>query len=341
MGFVPDRRFASLHDAFGFIFEQCVLHPDERMWLPTSSGLVIPADAPRYLFRGENGQHPETTGAISRLESYSLKDGRQLSSADMRYLRQILPAIHGRFKADDYQLDEHHVTGLLQHYGVPTYIIDFTAHLGHALTFAVMGKSDVGRVVAMPSRSFELAEDIIDLRQHAWAERPRRQQAFGVIMPTHMPDLKSAAARAQLNVSWYEFPVTKSDRDELAENYDQLTTIDDDPSSGFWRFHLTEYVEGHGKMSSAVTDWLLERLPIAPRCFLVREFEGGDAVVRFRARNLLPSFDESSELQHSRRYWSSDYPDSSWDRMRDWQWPRQGSIAADPRTYHPDTYEIL
>jgi len=157
MGFAPNRHFASLRDAFDFIFEQYALRQDDRVSLRTSSDLAIPADSPRYLFRGENGQRPETTGAMSRPESYSLKDGRRLSSADMQGLRELLPAIHARFKADDYRLDEHHVTGLLQHYCIPTYIIDFTAHLGHALTFAVMGKSDVGRVAILPSRSSELA----------------------------------------------------------------------------------------------------------------------------------------------------------------------------------------
>src|SRR5438128_1291173 len=65
-------------------------------------------------------------------------------------------------------------------------------------------------------------------------------------------------------------PVNESDRDELAGNYDWLTAIDDDPSSGLLRFHLTEYVEGHGNMSPKVADWLLERIPIAPRCLLAR-----------------------------------------------------------------------
>jgi hypothetical protein len=257
----------------------------------------------------------------------------------MQYLREMLPEIQARFKVDDYQLDEHHATGLLQHYGVPTYVIDFTTHLGHAVTFAVMGGSDVGRLAVMPSRSFELAETVIDLRNHRWAERPRRQQALGVIMPTQMPDLKSAAARARLNVSWFEFPVTEADRRELGANYARLTAVDDDPSSGFLRFHLTEYAERHGKMPPTIADWLLERIPIAPRRFVVREFENDRAVVRFRARNSLPSFDERSEEQHSRQYWSSAYTESSCDRMKGWRWPPRGSLATDPRTYHPDAYD--
>jgi len=34
------------------------------------------------------------------------------------------------FSGEDYSLDEHSAIGLLQHYGLPTWLIDFTCHAG-------------------------------------------------------------------------------------------------------------------------------------------------------------------------------------------------------------------
>ena len=42
--------------------------------------------------------------------------------------------------------------------------------------------------------------------------------------------------------------------------------LDNDPSAGFVRHHVTEYVEAHGKFSQQLTDWLLESVPLMPRC---------------------------------------------------------------------------
>jgi hypothetical protein len=53
MAFVPDRRFESLTDAFDFIFNQYTLRPIDRLWLETGSGLLVPDEVPKYLFRGE------------------------------------------------------------------------------------------------------------------------------------------------------------------------------------------------------------------------------------------------------------------------------------------------
>ena len=153
-------------------------------------------------------------------------------------------------------------------------------------------------------------------------------------MPIHLADLKSAAARSRLNVNWYEFSVTSSDNEELVENYRGLTRVDDDPSAAFLRFHITEYVEGRGKMSEALADWLLERVPIAPRRYRVIRFEAGQPVVRFRPPSDVPDFDASLEKNLSRRYWSG--AACSRDRMRGWTWPPEGSTVTDPRTHHAD-----
>jgi hypothetical protein len=195
----------------------------------------------------------------------------------------------------------------------------------------------IGRVAVMPLHAFSEARCVVNLTNHQWAERPRRQAAFGVITTAELADLKSQEARTRLDLSWYEFPISSADRSYLKAKYDDLLRWTDDPSAGFLRFHITEYVEAHGKFSPDLTDWLLDRIPIAPRCYRIMGFEAGEVILSHLGARVLPSYDQAREAAHSRRYWSSAHRESSWDRMRGWTWPQEGSITADPRTYHPDS----
>jgi hypothetical protein len=149
-------------------------------------------------------------------------------------------------------------------------------------------------------------------------------------------NLKSEAAKSCLGLKWYQFPVTEEERIHFAAKKAELLQDRDDESGGFLRFHLTEYVEAHGKLSQTLTEWLLSKIPIAAHCFMVKAFELPDVVLNFRHTDYLPNFRPEVEALCSLRYWSSDYPDYSFDRMGRWKWPEVGAIGADPRTYHPD-----
>jgi hypothetical protein len=170
---------------------------------------------------------------------------------------------------------------------------------------------------------------------HPWAERAQRQAAFGVVLADELADLKSEAARSRLNIKWYEFEILPSERDFFKDIHQALVREQDDPSAGFLRFHVTEYVESSGKLSPMLTDWLLDRVPIAPYCYLVEAFEGTEVVVYYRGSAALRAFDKAAEAEYSRRYWSSAYDDHSFERMRNFGLPAPGSIVADPRSYHP------
>ena len=337
MTFVPDRRFESLAEAFDFLGDRYTTEPGHRLWLETESGLAVPVRAPRYLFRGECGEFETTKCGIRRPDAYVLKDGRRLSDRDLAALEFLIPDLACRFTEDDYSLDEHSAIGLLQHYGLPTWMVDFTARLGYAFAFAAAGNATVGRVAVMSLRAFSETRGVVNLTNHQWAERPRRQAAFGVITTAELPDLKSEAARSSLDLSWYEFPVSGDDRDCLKAKRDDLVRWSDDPSAGFVRFHITEYVEAHRKFSPELTDWLLERIPIAPRCYRIMRFEARAVVLSHLGASALPAYNEAAEKARSRRYWSSAYGECSWDRMKGFVWPDEGSITGDPRTYHLDS----
>ncbi len=339
MAFTVDRRFDSLGKAFRFILDEFAKQPTQRLWHESPSGLLIPEETPKYLFRGECGDFESTKAGRSRPETYRLKNGTPLSHLDEQKLHFLIRDVEDRFTArNDYALDERQAVGLVQHYGLPTEIVDFSGNLGCAFAFAASDNSDVGRVAVAPARSISALGKLVDLSNHPRADRPCRQAAFGVIATEKFIDLKSPAAKSQLNIRWFEFPVSEADRGCLRGKCEDLRRVSDDPSAGFLRFHITEYVEAHGKLSPAVTDWLIERVPIAPRCGRVQGIEAERVVIDHCGSNALACFNEMAEKEQTRRYWSSAHSDRSWDRMAGWTLPPTGSIAIDPRTYHPELY---
>jgi hypothetical protein len=336
VAFRPDRSFESLEEAWTFLLDEQARRPTESLWVETPSRIVVPREVPKYLFRGECGRFGTTLSSRHRFETPALRDGRRLSVSDLRMLRQLIPSLAHRFVHDEtYSLNEYQAYGLLQHYYLPTTIIEFTGDLTNAFAFAGSGSASVGRIAVLHLPG--AFDRVIDFTDHPWAERAQRQAAFGVVPPEGLIDLKSEAARSRLGIRWYEFPVSASNHEYLQHKSDELLRWTDDPSAGFLRFHITEFVEAHGKFSPELTDWLLDRVPIAPYCYIPERFEEKEAVVYFRSAKDLPAYDGSVEREHSRRYWSSAHPKCFSDvALKNFSWRAVGEITYDPRTYHAD-----
>lgn len=250
-----------------------------------------------------------------------------------------------RLLADREGLDWSTAYAFLQHYGLPTRIVDFTGHLGLAFAFAAHGQSVVGRLAVMPYLPPTKPPLMVELYAHPWAERAQRQAAYGLFLPDQIVDLKSHSARSHLGVRWYEFDILPAEKAFYVQTYGDLLRECDDPSAGFLRHYINLYVEAFGKFSPELTDWLLEkqedrrRIPIAPYCYLVDVVEDTEAVVYFRGATSLDQFDQSIEAERSRRYWSSAHVDHhSEARLKLWRPMLPGTIHTDPRTYHPDCY---
>lgn len=334
MEFRPDERFDSLTKAFAYTLGQYALRCNDTIWGQTDSGVVYPCELPHYVLRGECGDFPTTMDSARRLEIEAMKDEFPLSPVDLYRLGKLIHdlAINVTKRLD--ALNRVSALALLQHYGLPTRIVDFTGNPAFAFAFAASGTSSVGRVAVMP-REPSSTVTVVDLMAHPWAERAQRQGGFGILMANGLTDLKSDYARSRLNIRWYEFPIIPSDREFFRGLHAQLMEPRNDPSAGFLRFYITEYVEAYGKFSPALTDWLLKRVVIAPYCFQVGAFDGNEVVVYHRAADGLMTFDERVEAECSRRYWSVATEDDSFERMKNFSWPNPGAIVADPRTYHP------
>jgi hypothetical protein len=71
-----------------------------------------------------------------------------------------------------------------------------------------------------------------------------------------------------------------------------------------------------------------------PQCAEIKSLDGTDVVVEFRPASVLCKVDHDLEKDWSRRYWSTEFPDSSRGRMKDCTRPPVGIVDADPRTFH-------
>ena len=332
MKWSPDKSFKSVSEALGFIQDQFCFRHRESLWLPSESGLLLPRDGPPFIFRGECGGFETTVASKSRPQTFL-----NLSQEDIWAWDRLFRALCKRFMlAYDYNLNELQAKALLQHYGLPTELIDFTWRGGHAMAFAGAGDAEFGRICVMPIGQKAASPLLADFSGHPWAHRAQRQRALGVIMPTGYEDLKSPKTRDRFGLTWIEFRISGPDREFLTNIYNGLTCLANDPSGGFVRHHIIEYVEAYGKLSPNLTKWILDRqIPMTPRCYKVQGFESSDVIVTNAPPAEFGPYDTELEKKWTRRYLSREHPDSSWSRMDKFTWPRVlGTIVPDPRTFH-------
>ena len=106
---------------------------------------MIPERVPQYLFRGECGAFDTTRAAYDRPDTYYVTGSGPLSKPDLQALLNLVSGLAYRFTQADYGLREHQSIAILQHYGLPTWMIDLTGHLGHAFAFGP-ARTHLGRL---------------------------------------------------------------------------------------------------------------------------------------------------------------------------------------------------
>ena len=311
----------------------------EQIWLDNpNSDLLVPRKAPRFLFRGEPGQFPTTTPAAGRLGSWEFHDNSdtrvRLGRVECASFQELSTRLLQRFTGPDYNLSPFEALAVLQHYGLPTVMIDFTANPGTAMVFAINGGSHkFGRICVLTTESFKRGLTIAELGEHQWAVRACRQEAFGICRPND-PKLDLKSAPPNWGVQWYEFPITDQDRDQAAEKYTALISTNDDPTAGILLHELIEDVERNGKLPPNLAKWLVHRpIPMVPRAYrVVSEDEG---LVEHLPPSHVGGFDEVRERVQTERYLSQAYQDKSQDRLH-YEKLEVGKIIVDPRTLHQD-----
>ena len=121
-------------------------------------------------------------------------------------------------------MNEMEALALMQHYGLPTPVVDFTCHLGHALTFAARKETSIARICVLPFEAAARMLQVGNLTGHSRADRPPRQKAFSAITERHFDDFKSLLVRRGLNLQWVHFPVTARDVAYFRPKYERLVS---------------------------------------------------------------------------------------------------------------------
>jgi hypothetical protein len=261
--------------------------------LSTPSG-AVPHQAPRYLYRGE-------CGLFSTTESSQVRIERSLNGPELEAIRKLVSWLRWVLRQDDYNSSEWEAEGLLEHYGVPTGLVNFSSSPEVAAAFAAFGDSDRGRICIL-TRPFGGDAAVVDYTQHPWAERALRQKAFG-IRPARFTDLKSREAHLRLGAIWAEFPLTADDRESARLRRDSLLIASNDPHSAIVRGEVNHFVERFGKLPHRVAQYLAERVPMVPRLHMVSEVdELNREAVTYR---VAPSMYEYSEDVERRRVYGT------------------------------------
>jgi hypothetical protein len=292
---------------------------------------------PRYLYRGECGLFPTTESSQLRLE----RSG-EFNPKEQEALRKVVSALRSVFKQPDYDNTEADAEGLLEHYGVPSPIINFTSSPDIAAVFAAAADADAeyGRICIL-TRPYKGGAMVFDYRQHPFAVRAWRQMGFGVV-PQGFTDLKSREADIRLGAIWVEFRISAADRAAVSPAYRYLLNASDDYHSAIARVEVNHFIEQFGKLPHKVAVHLAKRIPMVPLLSKVDRVDDlNREVVTYRVAPSECPFSEVAEREMSLRYWSAEYPDSLLG-FYPFKSPKSpGSVFAWPGTYHGPATDAL
>jgi len=254
---------------------------------------------PRFLFRGESSAYATTTSSLSRL--------RTSLSIPLSGLEDILRVTMGVRLALEEQLRMPRLLaeGFLQHYGYPTDFLDVTADVGVAASFASdLSVGDIGAVCVLQTELLHKNAVLVDLRDHEYAERPRRQHAL-VITGFGNGNLKHPSTVETLRLKWLPFQFKEEDDARFIPD-PELLDGHSDPVAGLAQLMLSEY----GKIEDNAARWLADHIQPAPTIGVTAPGDDGDLKVRLLAADEAGAgvYDEARQRQVNYESWSERFP---------------------------------
>ena len=253
---IGSEKFESLSECVQFIsvnYAPETIHVESGQVDGKVVDRKIPAEFPKYLFRGESGQYPKTTTSVYRVNSdvtLPLKAIEQILLTRSRLLRDL---------SEKYELGPLVAEGLLQHYGIPTDFLDVTASLDTAVSFATdLRVGQIGAICVLATQRLTELTSLVDLRGVPSAARPRRQEAFAVSCDRYY-DYKNVKTVNELGLKWHWFRFTEADSYAFPPN-PELLDAHTDRASGL----IELLISGYGRIHDQAARWLANRLQPAP-----------------------------------------------------------------------------
>jgi FRG domain len=221
--------------------------------------------APRYLFRGERKFWPTTLTLFDRIEA-KYSDLRVDVSDELDSI--VAWIMVNTWSVGGKELDHQDTGAYAQHYGFPTQIFDFTAHLGVAAFFSLadptqFSSSDPddrhGLITVLDTTvAHSNGHTLRDLRKHPFARRACRQHAFGLITSRFVAsqtydDLKSGWHQIELGLRNYMFLHRSEEAGTLGLSQhsppDKLLDTAQDPFVTLSEQWLDRYVAARGPLT--------------------------------------------------------------------------------------------
>lgn len=226
------------------------------------TGAQQTVQVPAWLFRGESTDYPDTYSSMHRFSLNLLSPGAREEILEVTEELEFALRGHG--------LTSMYSAALLQHYGLPTEVIDVTSSLDVAAAFAAHRNSGRGLLMAFPTAELFKHTVLIDLKGIHFARRPRHQAAFAIFHHT-VPDLKNRELFSSLLAERVAFHGSARDLEQWEANYDLICgPPHTDATSGLLNKIVEDVVlpqlEQHKRFSlgSEARGWLDERIPWAP-----------------------------------------------------------------------------
>lgn len=242
------------------------------------------------------------------------------------------------FGSDEYNfgLSSRDAEGLVQHLGMPTRYLDFSADPNIAAVFGVGDSQQSCRPAAICVLDVQKANEsqcgqIAEFKNHRWCERAKRQAAYG-FAPMSFGDLGLPEATDQAGLWWFEVTIQARDIERFRGKLEELLDARSDPVSGLVRFATNLYVAKNGKLGPAVANWISKKTPMVP--VLGNRIWSG--VVEFLRPDRLQRWSEEHEREMSLRYWSGAFQGATLPADYLQQIGRGCGMLPFPCTYHPE-----
>ncbi len=256
-GSIIVRHFSSLQDCVESIRSN--YGPNQTVRLEVKdlgSGRITnaKADVSAYLYRGESRRYCSTTSSMHRMKmNKALPDN--VKDIIEKLTRQVDAALQ-KFLEITPRLSE----GFLQHYGLPTELIDATSSLEVAAYFASDGKvGGEGLMCIFPVEVISKNSRVIDLRQHPFAERAIRQSAFVVFNKNHI-DFKDMDCIEQLGLKWFSFTLRDADVKQYHDGKNGLLDVRTDKAACM----LKVILDNMPKTNDVAAKWLSDTVAPTP-----------------------------------------------------------------------------